>query len=233
MMVSATQGLQTQRFAMLSGLHALTIPKDIDSWRQSQHPAYSPQAQPRIFENITSQIVRQDAIHSSQCIQRSTQFPRDSISDPDAEEEDEDSPPISLSISTRIDVISDGNLIALPCSPAGQANFIAKAIVDAIYERDWAVGCPLIDENGRPRPLKLEVDASITVKGSSNVIGTESVITEFIRRGAHTQEQPHSRQPRRESAHSAVSLPSPIRRRRASELDAPEHPVHKRARSEE
>ncbi|KXH67895.1 hypothetical protein CSAL01_05257 [Colletotrichum salicis] len=226
MMASATESLQTQQLTVLLGLHALTIPKNSDPWRQPQPPAYSPQAQPTVFGSIAS--------HNSQCSQRTSHCPQDSILlDADEEEEEDDSSPISLRISTRIDVSSDNNLIALPCSPAAQANFIAKAIVDAIYERDWTVGCPLIDENGRPRPLKLEVDAGITVRGSSNVIGTEAVITEFLQRGTYTQKHTSSRQPRKESTDSAASPSSPNRRRPASELDAPEHPVYKRARSEE
>ncbi|KAK1688375.1 hypothetical protein BDP55DRAFT_713663 [Colletotrichum godetiae] len=234
MMASATESLQAQQLTVLSGLHALTIPKDNDPWRQPQPPAYSPQAQPTVFGSIASQFVRRDGTHNSQCSQRTSHCPQDLILlDADEEEEEEDLSPISLRISTRIDVASDNNLIALPYSPAAQANSIAKAIVDAIYERDWTVGCPLIDENGRPRPLKLEVDAGITVRGSSNVIGTEAVITEFLQRGTYTQKQTSNQQPWRESTDSAASPSSPNRRRPASELDAPEHPVYKRARSEE
>ncbi|EXF76361.1 hypothetical protein CFIO01_12057 [Colletotrichum fioriniae PJ7] len=233
MMASATGSVRTHQLSLLSGLHALTIPKDNDPWRQPQPPAYSPQAQPMVFGSITSHFVRRDVTHDSQYSQQTSHLPHHSILDAEEEEEEEDSPPISLRISTRIDVASDSNLIALPYSPAAQANSIAKAIVDAIYERDWTVGCPLIDENGRPRPLKLEVDAGITVRGSSNIIGTEAVITEFLRRGTHTQKKPPHRQPRRESTDSAASPSSPNRRRPASELDAPEHPVYKRARSEE
>ncbi|KAK1541856.1 hypothetical protein CPAR01_05243 [Colletotrichum paranaense] len=232
-MASATESVQTQHLALLSGLHALTIPKDNDPWRQPQPPAYSPQAQPTVFGSIASHFVRRDITHESQYSQRICHLPQDSILDADEEGEEEEPSPISLRISTRIDVASDSNLIALPYSPAAQANSIAKAVVNAIYERDWTAGCPLIDENGRPRPLKLEVDAGITVRGSSNVIGTEAVITEFLRRGTYTQKNPANRQPRRQSTDSTASPSSPNRRRPASELDAPEHPVYKRARSEE
>ncbi|KAI3530233.1 hypothetical protein CTAM01_07766 [Colletotrichum tamarilloi] len=232
-MASATESVQTQHLALLSGLHALTIPKDNHPWRQPQPPAYSPQAQPTGFGSIASHFVRRDITHDSQYSQRTSHLPQDSILDAEEEDEEEESSPISLRISTRIDVASDSSLIALPYSPASQANFIAKAIVDAIHDRDWTVGCPLIDENGRPRPLKLEVDAGITVRGSSNVIGTEAVITEFLRHGTHTQKKPPHRQHPRQSTDSAASPSSPNRRRSASELDAPEHPVYKRARSEE
>ncbi|KAI3544372.1 hypothetical protein CABS01_12511 [Colletotrichum abscissum] len=232
-MASSTESAQTQHLALLSGLHALTIPKDNDPWRQPQPPAYSPQAQPTVFGSIASHFVRRDITHESQYSQRICHLPQGSILDADEEGEEEEPSPISLRISTRIDVASDSNLIALPYSPAAQANSIAKAVVDAIYERDWTAGCPLIDENGRSRPLKLEVDAGITVRGSSNVIGTEAVIAEFLRRGTYTQKNPTNRQPRRQSTDSTASPSSPNRRRPASELDAPEHPVYKRARSEE
>lgn len=34
----------------------------------------------------------------------------------------------------------------------------------------------MIDENGRPRPLKVDVKAEITVEGSKNVVGEQAVL---------------------------------------------------------
>ncbi|EQB48836.1 hypothetical protein CGLO_11895 [Colletotrichum gloeosporioides Cg-14] len=86
-------------------------------------------------------------------------YPEVSFSSQFSDDDHEELSPISLRISTRINIASDGNLIALPSSPSEQANSIARAVVEAIQGQDWATGLPMIDENGRPRPLKLEVDA--------------------------------------------------------------------------
>ena len=39
-----------------------------------------------------------------------------------------------------------------------------------------ADGIPMIDENGRPRPIKVEVMAETTIEGSKNVVGEKAVL---------------------------------------------------------
>lgn len=41
-------------------------------------------------------------------------------------------------------------------------------------------GIPMIDENGRPRPIKVEVRAETRVDGSKNVVGEKAVIAATI-----------------------------------------------------
>ncbi|GKT63507.1 hypothetical protein ColTof3_10846 [Colletotrichum tofieldiae] len=229
-MTSAAQSIHPQGLAVLSGLHALTSSKSNSSCQPEQPPAYTPPARPRIFENFASRFTGQDAVPDSGGV--GTIEPLDSILEAITDDGVEESSPISLRISTRIKVASDGNLIALPCAPTDQANSIAKAIIEAIQGRDWVAGFPMIDENGRPRPLKLEIDAGMTVEGSSNVIGTESAISQFLRRGTQAQNRSPDRQPGNETSDSATSPVSPKRRRQESKVDTVEETVRKRARSE-
>lgn len=228
-MVSTTQDVQSQRLAVLSGLRALTNPKNSGSCQQERPPAYTPPARSGLFGNITSCCPSQNTVPDSQS--HDTLGILDPIPRALSEDDIEKTSPVSLRISTRINIAGDGNIIALDCTPADQAKSIARAIIEAIQGRDWTAGLPMIDENGRPRPVMWEIDAGLKVEGSSNVVGTEPVINNFLRRG--TQPRKGSRQFRSESSDSAMCSTSPAQRRRTSEVDATEERARKRARSEE
>uniref|UniRef100_A0A1Y1N2U9 Uncharacterized protein n=1 Tax=Photinus pyralis TaxID=7054 RepID=A0A1Y1N2U9_PHOPY len=43
-------------------------------------------------------------------------------------------------------------------------------------------GIPMVDEDGRPRPIKIRVDASTEVVGADNVVGHEEIIIGESRR---------------------------------------------------
>jgi hypothetical protein len=102
--------------------------------------------------------------------------------DPNEDEYEEDFSPICIRVSTAIHIGKDQNMVCLTNTPAEQASSIANAVTSAIHDSSSAqVGIPMIDENGRPRPLKIEVDAGINIDGSLNVIGNQSVINEVIR----------------------------------------------------
>ncbi|KOS18700.1 hypothetical protein ESCO_000962 [Escovopsis weberi] len=96
--------------------------------------------------------------------------------------------PICLRINTSVVVNSSNNLICLFDTPASHANAIAKAVVQAIQENSSGqCGIPMIDEDGRPRPLKIEVDAGITVDGANNVIGSEEMIHKVLEARKHSR----------------------------------------------
>lgn len=38
----------------------------------------------------------------------------------------------------------------------------------------------MIDENGRPRPLKVDVKAEVTVQGNKNVVGEQAVLGSVV-----------------------------------------------------
>ncbi|PTB46620.1 hypothetical protein M441DRAFT_129011 [Trichoderma asperellum CBS 433.97] len=89
---------------------------------------------------------------------------------------------ISLRINTSVHISSNNNLVCLNDTPASHANAIARAVVQAIQENSSGqCGIPMIDEDGRPRPVKIEVDAGITVEGSGNIVGNENVVNQVLR----------------------------------------------------
>jgi hypothetical protein len=91
--------------------------------------------------------------------------------------------PICLRINTSVNITQSNNIVCLSDTPpAEHAIAIANAVVKAMQENSSGnCGIPMIDEDGRPRPIKIEVDASMLVEGSGNVVGRQSVINEFLR----------------------------------------------------
>ena len=93
------------------------------------------------------------------------------------------SSPIYLRINASVRVTNSDNLICFDKSPADHANAIAKAVVQAIEEHSSGkCGIPMIDEDGRPRPIHLDVDAGIAVEGKGNVIGNRSIVQNALSR---------------------------------------------------
>jgi hypothetical protein len=83
--------------------------------------------------------------------------------------------PITIKISSPITVIGDGNLIAI--DPVEMASSIAHCIVRSIKDCSMArAGIPMIDEEGRPRPIDVQVDAKIKVRGAKNTVGKKAVL---------------------------------------------------------
>jgi hypothetical protein len=109
----------------------------------------------------------------------------------DVEDEEEESiSPISLRINTSVHISNNNNLVCLTDTPASHANAIAKAVVQAIQENSSGqCGIPMIDEDGRPRPVKIEVDAGITVEGSGNVVGNEEIVNKVLRQRELTRKR--------------------------------------------
>jgi hypothetical protein len=109
------------------------------------------------------------------------------------EEDEESSSSISLRISTAVTVTKDNNLVCLADTPATHAATIANAVVAAIHHgSSGQCGIPMIDEDGRPRPIHLEVDSGLLVEGSGNVIGGEAIVNEVLRQRAAAAADPHT-----------------------------------------
>jgi len=96
--------------------------------------------------------------------------------DDESDSDDEDSTAIRLNIFTPINVRGDGNLIAMDTSAT--ATTIAQGIVDALRCMTYGddKGVPMIDEDGRPRPIKVNVKAPLTILGSKNLMGERAVM---------------------------------------------------------
>ncbi|KAJ9133992.1 hypothetical protein NKR23_g10429 [Pleurostoma richardsiae] len=100
----------------------------------------------------------------------------------DEEDDTQDISPIAIRISTAVRISSNNNHVSLTATPADKASAIADAVVTAIKQASSAnCGIPMIDEDGRPRPIRIEVDAGIDINGTGNVVGSEAVVHEIVR----------------------------------------------------
>lgn len=174
-------------------------------------PAYSPR-QPLALSSFaqatqlaSSPLLTQD---DTSLLDRSTfaEMINPQLEDTD-ETETQSTSSISLRINTSINIAKDNNLICIRSTPDQHAKSIAHAVVKAMQESSSGqCGIPMIDEDGRPRPINIEVDASMVIEGSGNVLGDESVINEAIRQRS-------------------------LRRRRAPDDDEEEGPAKRRCSS--
>ncbi|QYS98806.1 hypothetical protein H0G86_005966 [Trichoderma simmonsii] len=131
------------------------------------------------------------------------------------DQEEENISPISLRINTSVLISKNNNLVCLTDTPASHANAIARAVVKAIQENSSGqCGIPMIDEDGRPRPIKIEVDAGITVEGSGNIVGNEDIVNQVLqqrgltrKRGADEDEDDLSAPPTKQRRGSASNSP--------------------------
>lgn len=99
---------------------------------------------------------------------------------PDDDDDDDEEAPSTLSridiyLNTPLHIIGDGNLIAI--EPSVTANKVALGVVNALKHLSMiADGVPMIDEEGRPRPIKVCVTAGMKVEGSRNLVGERAVM---------------------------------------------------------
>lgn len=93
-------------------------------------------------------------------------------------EGDGDRSAITVRISTAVRVTGDHNIICLKVDPAETARFVAQAVTKVLRGggAEERGGIPMIDEEGRPRPLKIEIEAGTEVHGEGNVLGGEEVV---------------------------------------------------------
>lgn len=166
----------------------------------SPPPAYTPRRQPDLAALTARAIQARHGLSSiGQMLQPSSSTIATLLDSADDEHDPEDSSPISLRINTSINVSRSNNIVCLANSPADQANAIAQAVVKALHEgSSGQCGIPMIDENGAPRPLRIEVDAGLVVDGTGNVVGSSDSVNEVLRQRNDTTVL--GRRPREESA---------------------------------
>jgi hypothetical protein len=123
---------------------------------------------------------------------------------------------LHLRINTSINISKNNNLVCLTESPATHANAIAEAVSEAMQKHSSGnCGIPMIDGDGNPRPIKVEVDAGMVIDGMGNVVGNEKVIDEVIQQRAEIRRQDLRRS--REDNDKTESVPEPSPKRRRSE----------------
>jgi hypothetical protein len=90
--------------------------------------------------------------------------------------------PICIRISSAVHVNKENCLICLQATPSEQANPVARVVLGVLEETNSAhCGIPIIDEEGWPRPIKIEVDLGLVVEGLGNVTGGEQLISHALR----------------------------------------------------
>lgn len=96
--------------------------------------------------------------------------------DPDIDiDEQEDLSPIALRISVPINVDGNNNVVAIDAAKI--AIQIAKSMVKILQDMSAGTsGVPMIDQDGRPRPVECRVDCKVKVKGDKNTVGEKAVI---------------------------------------------------------
>lgn len=90
--------------------------------------------------------------------------------------------PLTIRINTSINVNKNDNIVCLSESPTQHANAIAAAVTKAIEDSSSGnCGIPMVDGDGNPRPIRIEVDAGTVVDGQRNMVGTEAVVLNILR----------------------------------------------------
>ncbi|KAI6783702.1 uncharacterized protein J7T54_001578 [Emericellopsis cladophorae] len=101
--------------------------------------------------------------------------------------------PLTLRINTSINILKNNNLICLSDSPANHATAIADAVTQAIQKHSSGnCGIPMIDGNGNPRPVRIDIDAGMVTDGVGNVVGSESIVLEVLRQRGDMKRQRES-----------------------------------------
>ena len=174
--------------------------KEVSDQRNTLHtfippPAYSPQRQTLSSPRLRSAQVPIRMI--------SHDPPTTSVADGSEiyeAEDTEDRSQIRLHVNTSVVVSDSSNVICLPSCPSDQAQTITQAVFKALQENSAGqCGMPMIDEDGRPRPILVDIDASMAVTGANNVVGTAAVIKDFFIYTAATNRQKDVKQGNGES----------------------------------
>lgn len=112
---------------------------------------------------------------------------------------------VTVRISTAVRVSGDGNVVCIAASPAETAGAVAEAVTHSLRDDGGAGVVPMIDEEGRPRPLRIEIEAGVEVHGEGNVLGGEEVVMRALgkRRRGEDEEGEAGRPRRRRRARSS------------------------------
>ena len=94
----------------------------------------------------------------------------------DGDEEGQDDSLLSaIKIVIRCPVVVKGDNNVIDMDSALSANKIAHAVVNALKGISMSGhGVPMIDEEGRPRPITVTAIADVTVTGSRNYVGDKT-----------------------------------------------------------
>jgi hypothetical protein len=106
------------------------------------------------------------------------------------QEDDSLSSSLKIRINTSINISKNNNVVCITDSPQQHANSIARAVTKAIQENSSGnCGIPMIDCEGNPRPITIEVDAGTVVDGEGNMVGSEAFILKMMRQRDMTSQK--------------------------------------------
>jgi hypothetical protein len=106
-------------------------------------------------------------------------IPQVHLDDSDNEEDDPRLSEIRIVVNTPILITGDGNQLSI--DTAVNASRVAAAVTTALKSMSSpAGGVPMIDGDGRPRPIYFEVTAEIKVEGSNNLVGDKAVLSNGV-----------------------------------------------------
>ncbi|KJZ78435.1 hypothetical protein HIM_02473 [Hirsutella minnesotensis 3608] len=174
--------------------------KDDEAHPLSPPPAYTPPRPIDMRVFTARQLAQPRTAHPRPILVNRTPV-TSVLADENGSESEEGLSTISLRVNTSVTVASDNNIICLADTPTKNATAIAHAMVKALQESSSGqCGLPMIDEEGRPRPIRVHVDAGVTVRGAGNIIGSETIVQELVRqrRSRDTEATPEE-----EESHSA------------------------------
>lgn len=145
----------------------------------SPPPAYFPRPRPPFLSTpylaarLAQQVSSAAAAAASHPLAQPGWQDIDDLSDGDG-----DRSAITVRISTAVRVTGDHNVMCLAADPAATARFVAEAVTRVLRGggAEARGGIPMIDEEGRPRPLRIEIEAGTDVRGEGNVVGGEAVV---------------------------------------------------------
>ncbi|KAH7328924.1 hypothetical protein B0I35DRAFT_30916 [Stachybotrys elegans] len=174
----------SQQTSTLEGVMPKTNSQHTNS--NSPPPAYTPgrslnltSLTARHIQQQQQQLFQHDSVNADGRPLWTTLLSSSDLQDEEEPVEDRDS--ICLRINTSINVTKSNNLVCLTETPAEHANAIARAVVEAMQKNSSGqCGIPMIDEDGHPRPIRIEVDASMSVDGIGNVVGSERIISQVL-----------------------------------------------------
>lgn len=150
-------------------------------------PAYTP-AVPPSLQTLTARNQLQQRLSQEETIPLTTTHVMSD--DMDDQFSENTLSPLKLRINTSINISKSNNIVSLSDSPANHANAIAEAVTQAIQKTSSDnCGIPMIDGNGDPRLIHIEVDAGMVVDGQGNVVGSEGIIFEVLRQRDKLQQQ--------------------------------------------
>jgi hypothetical protein len=104
---------------------------------------------------------------------------------------------VCLRVNAAVSISGDHNCICITKPPADHVNTIVRAALNTIKENSSGqCGIPMVDEDGRPRPVIIEVEAGMMVHGTDNAVGNENAITGELRRRGRIHSHNEVLQPR-------------------------------------